>query len=244
MVMSDRLSKLVAHLEHSIELPTVHLGPEHDYASLPLCVIDAVYSIGVNYIGTRNTVLKWCEFAGWPRLLSDGGPEHTISQVMEMISTSSDEDLADDVFRNRQRTSTRNGILKSRAVRKFAEVLQWGNVERFSDIRSDEAVERVEPGIMKITGQSSGISFDYFMILVGSDEYIKADRMICRFVADALGQTAISPSEAKRLFLDAATELKCEHPNVTPRALDHAVWNFQRAKEQTMRATHNCRQQS
>lgn len=242
--MSDALSNLLTHIKRSINLSAIQLGSEHDYSSLPLCVIDAVYSIGVNYTGTRNTVRKWCDFAGWPMLLSDGGPEHSVSEFLEMIGNFTDRQLAEKVFRNLQRTSSRSGELKSWAVRKFAEVLQSEKVEIFSDIRSDEVVERVEPRIKKIKGQSSGISFDYFMILCGSDDYIKADRMVCGFVANALDRTSVSPAEAKRLLTDAASELSREHPNVTPRSLDHAVWNFQRAENQTKRTTSNCREQS
>lgn len=241
-VMQDSLRKVIAHVERNIVLPAVHLGPEHDYASLPLCVIDAVYSIGVNYTGTRNTVKRWCQFAGWKMLRSEGGPEHTISDFLQSINGLSDEHLAAEVFHNRQRTSSKSGRLKSEAVRKFAEVLGGQRVETFAGMRSDDAVSRVEPMIKLIAGQKSGISFDYFMILAGSDEYIKADRMVCRFIADALGVSAIKPEDAKGLFLAAAGKLRRDYPNVTPRALDNAVWNFQRGGRRDAQANTTCRE--
>mgnify|MGYP003466554474 CR=1 FL=1 len=38
----------------------VELGDEYFYASLPLCVIDAVYSIGVRYGSVRNVIRRYC----------------------------------------------------------------------------------------------------------------------------------------------------------------------------------------
>ena len=34
------------------------------YQSLPLCVIDTVFSIGARYTSTRNTVLRFCTYFG------------------------------------------------------------------------------------------------------------------------------------------------------------------------------------
>jgi len=238
--MLTDLQKLLAHTEQNISLPTVSLGPEHDYACLPLCVIDAVYSIGVNYTGTKNTVVRWCEYHHWPRLRTETNYEYTISEFLDLMNRFTCEELAERVFRNRQRTSARSGVLKSAAVREFAEVLQSERVERLSDMRSDGAVARVEPRIKQIKGQSSGISFDYFMILAGSDEYIKADRMICRFVADALRSNSVKPREARDLFLSAANVLRRQYPNVTPRALDHAVWDFQRGRQPANKMLARC----
>ncbi len=42
-------------------LEPLPLPSEFYYPSLPLCIIDAVYSIGVTYTSTRKTVIRFCE---------------------------------------------------------------------------------------------------------------------------------------------------------------------------------------
>ena len=42
-----------------LPLAGARLSDEYYYDSLPQCVIDAVYSIGVNYKSTRNTVIRY-----------------------------------------------------------------------------------------------------------------------------------------------------------------------------------------
>jgi len=45
------------------------LGPEYSYHSLPLCVIGAVFSIGVRYRNAQNAVESWCvaQRPNWPK---------------------------------------------------------------------------------------------------------------------------------------------------------------------------------
>jgi hypothetical protein len=237
--MENELEKLLEHIKAEIDLDRdTALGPEYFYASLPLCVIDAVYSIGVKYTGTRNTVVRWCKHEHWPEFRNGAHHEHSMADFLTVLRRYTDEQLARDVFGNLQRTSSRSGKLKSTAVRKFAEVLSSERIERFVDMRSDDAVERVEPRIKsEVPGQSSGISFDYFMMLAGSDDYIKADRMICRFVAHALGKGAENPERARKLLFQVTQLLRQHHGNLTPRTLDHAIWKYQSSKDRSAART-------
>lgn len=57
-----QLPGLVAEAARTkLNLAGARLRDEHFYASLPLCVIDAVFSIGVKYEGTKRTVIRWAE---------------------------------------------------------------------------------------------------------------------------------------------------------------------------------------
>jgi hypothetical protein len=57
--------------------------------------------------------------------------------------------------------------------------------------------------IETIPGQGSGISFKYFSMLAGNGNYVKPDRMVKRFVADALSikQDDVSDDFAERLLI-------------------------------------------
>ena len=65
-------------------------------------------------------------------------------------------------------------------------------------------------------------------MLCGAHDLIKPDRMIYRFLFDALGRTP-GPSEAQDLLTDACRLLQASFPALTPRALDGLIWQYQRA---------------
>jgi hypothetical protein len=67
----------------------------------------------------------------------------------------------------------------------------------------------------------------YFFMLAGDDQLVKPDRMVLRFLAAALGRN-VTLKEAQGLVAQACEILALEHPHLTPRALDHAIWHYQR----------------
>lgn len=87
----------------------------------------------------------------------------------------------------------------------------------------------LEADILAIPGQRSGISLSYFWMLVGDENGVKPDRMILGFLQERLDRP-VSLTEAAD-FIRAL----CQHPTLlpyqlTPRRLDHAIWNWQRSK--------------
>src|SRR5713226_7094466 len=163
--MSVNLNELVADAARKkLDLANAQLRDEHFYASLPLCVIDAVFSIGVKYVGTKRTVVRWAkaQTPEWPMDRRKTGREHTISEFINALSAFNSEQLAENIFANRQRTSSRSGILKAEAVRLFAKALQKANIETFTDIENEEKLEYADLLVKQIQGQ--GLSFDYFAL--------------------------------------------------------------------------------
>jgi hypothetical protein len=218
-----------------LDLKAASLGPEYSYASLPLCVIDAVYSIGVRYSSTQRTVENWClsQHPPWLIYRSVGAPEHSMDKFVELLAGQNFETLAEHTFKNRQRTSSRGGILKAEAVYRFAKVLVDLRISAFGDTEDLARNQTAEERVRDIPGQGSGISFSYFFMLAGSPGFVKADRMICRFVARALKIPSVAPGVAQKLVVAASAELNAEVPSLTPRLLDHEIWKYQRRVERT-----------
>jgi hypothetical protein len=226
---TDAIRMLADFIEET-GLQPVPLPKEFFYASLPLCVIDAVFSIGVTYSSTRNTVVRFSERQGWAL-----GPvedrrhgEKTVGDFLACYAGLSPDEAADQLFGNRQRTSSRSGILKAEAVQRFAIALQESGIEDFADL-TDERLAATEAAIRQIPGQKSGISFDYFRMLAGDDNLIKPDRMVQRFIARAIGDAPekVGPDRARGLLQGAVTELNARGANWSPRGLDHEVWAHQ-----------------
>lgn len=227
MTNSD-LSELVAQAARGkLDLANARLD-DNSYGCLPLCVIDAVFSIGARYASTKRVPVSWArsQNPSWPIERSQTEVERTVSEFIRAMSLFTDDELADGIFKNRQRTSAQNGILKSTAVREFALALQAAGIDRFDDLVDEHRLKQAEGLVRSIKGQRSGTSFDYFLILSGKD-LVKADRMVCRFVATASQLPKVSPLEAKNAVIGAANILGLEFPNVSTRVLDHAIWQYE-----------------
>lgn len=236
MFSASPASKLANHIEQS-GLGVPALADEYRYASLPLCVVDAVFSIGVRYASTQKVVANFCEYTGWTRFASSrearGAGGRGLPDMVTLYDTLGIEGMADTVFQNRQRTSSRSGILKAEAVLLYCRALTEAGVKTFGDFDQDRR-EYAEAIILGLPGQSSGIAFDYFMMLAGDDNLIKPDRMVQRYVGNALKLDAIpQPRQAAILVRLAARDLCQRGHQWTPLHLDYAIWRFQSGKAST-----------
>lgn len=227
-----------------LELTGAELRDAHYYASVPLCVIDAVFSIGVRYSNAARAVQRFAahQEPKWPvfdrrRMTSEAVPEKTVACLIAALEGRAPVDTAEMIFKNHQRTSPRNGILKSQAVHEFAKALSHSGIEVFEDLTDDRKIATARGQVLRIKGQNSGISFDYFLLLAGSDNHVKADRMLRRFVSRAKGGPDVAPSElnveqkeAFEAVVAAAHLLKRDFPSMTPRLLDSLIWAHERAQ--------------
>jgi len=240
--MNKDVEKLIVHIRRTLtDLSAPWSGTEYEYASLPLCVIDAVFSLGVRYESTQRTVHEWCLKYRWEESRTKASSEHTTNDFLKILEAYGNrwEDIASEVFNNRQRTSSRSGILKAEAVYKFSKTLQLFGIQTFADILNLKSHDALGEAIKSIPGQASGLSFHYFLILTGYPNAVKADRMVRRFVANALGVHDVALEQAKDLVIAASKSLQSEFHNLTPSLLDNKIWKYQR--DQDITAPANCR---
>jgi hypothetical protein len=66
-------------------------------------------------------------------------------------------------------------------------------------------------------------------MLAGTDDLIKPDRMILRFL-ESLGIKSITLNESQVLFNNVVEQMNSSGFNLTPRKLDNLVWNYQRQR--------------
>ena len=73
LTMDDLSRQMLSRLASLIEAETgalsVKLPREYSYKSLPMALVDAVFSIGVKYRAVENTVERFCLYQspGWAR---------------------------------------------------------------------------------------------------------------------------------------------------------------------------------
>jgi hypothetical protein len=204
------------------------------WGHLSLCVLDSTFSINARYdaivaplvhryaewAGLSSTIFRGEELAGQ---VSPRNDEQTLSAFLESTSGMTDEDFAREVLRNRNRTSSRNGILKSEASRRIAQTFVDEQVETLADVSALLAdldrVKAVEAKLARIPGSGTqGIRTGYIWMTAGDDSHVKPDRHILRWLREIL-QRNVTVLEARALLTDSAQDL-----GLTPWAVDHAIW--------------------
>lgn len=222
------VDKLVQACERLFELDSLALSDAYYYSSLPLCVIDAVFSIGVKYTSTENTVRRYCEYfqvKKYDRNRTSTKMQHSISEFIANIEKIGIARSADIVFKNHQRTSAKNGILKAEAVLLFAKILQKYGIETFKDLHAKGLSEEAESELRQIPGQRSGLSLQYFYMLSGDDTLAKPDRHILRFIHQHTGKVP-TMREAQELMTQTVAKLKNRYLNLNVRLLDYTIWDY------------------
>lgn len=239
------MSKIICN---DIDLKDMVLPEEYFYNSLTFCVIDAVFSINAHYTSTTNVVNRYAEHFDLKKYRSrdlEGYPkkeeQESLDDLIKRIKNKSDkyiECFTKKVFKNKQRTSPSHGMLKTKAVYKFSKVLVESGIHTFNDIKKLFCCSKeIECKIKDIKGQGSGLSFTYFLMLVGNDNLIKPDRMILGYLKDRIKiiknkkNIKVCPKEANTILSRCCEILKEDYKELTLRKLDYKIWEFQRKKK-------------
>jgi hypothetical protein len=229
--MRNEIFQVAEYCRTHLDLDEDILDSEGYYNSLPLSIIDTIFSIGAKYESTELAVKRFCVFFGLKRLSEvrypDPALQLSISEFLNFYERFGIRRMADEVFQNRQRTSTRNGILKADAVYRVSKLLHYFQVEYLQDVQKILADPLFEAAYKAIPGQTSGISLRYFYMLVGSEDFIKPDRMIARFLEAATHRTMTTP-QMHDILTGVVKLLSKDYPELTPRRLDHMIWRYQR----------------
>jgi hypothetical protein len=229
--MND-VEKLVRHV--CARLDDLNAASDDDayaYAAVPFCVIDAVFSLGVRYESAWRTVSEWGTRYQWEMCRWRATETHTTTDFMLILEPYkiSFEDMACEVFNNRQRTSPKSGLLKAEAVYKFSSALQQFGVETLDDALTCQTDSGLRNTVESIPGQRSGLSYNYFLMLAGHEDAVKADRMVRGFVSCAI-ERRVTERQAEELVRRACALLKPKFPRLTPSLLDNEIWKYQRNK--------------
>ena len=171
------------------------------WCHLSLCVIDAVFSVGARYGSTWRAARRYAERAGLepvtaPAASVAAGDHATTEQTLDKFRADTTE-LSDDAFAdllgNRQRTSSRGGILKAMAVRQYVEVLTEHQVETLRDVSTllgdHMRVKEVEAALARVRGHGSEPASRIFGFS-GDDHHVKADRMVLGWTSQSSWPTS------------------------------------------------------
>ncbi|WP_409429289.1 hypothetical protein [Mycobacterium sp. SMC-11] len=203
-------------------------APQGYRDGLALCIVDSIQSTGVKYSSVEKVVDRYRDY----RRTQGGDPKR--DGVPELLATFEElggPDCWAKEIGNRNRTSTRGGVLKAEAIRYAAQALATEGVETTGALRDatgdEDRLARLGTAWRAVVGQRSGITWHYVQMLAGI-QGVKPDRMICRFVADSLTvpRKTMTTEFAGAIVTAAATAM-----GVSPTDLDHAIWQWQRVRK-------------
>lgn len=204
------------------------------YSCVGLCALDAVFSIQSRYNSVVSPLIdRFCDLIGIPRrandphtLPTDG--QITITELTNRLEGFTPDSLAETI-NNRQRTSSKSGILKADAFLRYLQVFQQFGVDTYQDVnRLVEENPAFEAAIRQIPGQN--VAVDYFFMLAGDTDGVKVDTHLRRFVRNAVGRD-LPTDEVKELFRQAVQYYRQHgYPKMTARHLDHIVWSWQKSQ--------------
>jgi hypothetical protein len=207
---------------------------EDYFSSAAFCVMNSIFSINTKYEAVLNALNRFCKHFDLTLAHNVNGQippikkQKSVSEIYNLIKDIDVNSLAADIFQNRQRTSTTNGILKADACVRFLKIVKDFDVEYYQDVPKLIDNETFEDCIKRIPGQNSGTSLKYFFMLTGSKDQIKPDRMVLGFIKDATGLT-LSASDALTLVRQTVEDLKKKgYKHLSARHLDNLIWNYQR----------------
>lgn len=192
--------------------------PEGYPNSLGLCVIDSLWSIGINYKTVENVLGKYLLARGFKdKSLCTDGP----TEVLDWINTQVvDSDYLPVAIKlgSKNRTSSKSGILKAEVVADACRLLIENKINDCSQfIIADDEMKSLWK---QLVGQSSGVSFRYLLMLAGKPGY-KPDRMIRKFVK----RYAPSFNEnVEGLFTEVENRLRGQLPSIDWTIIDHRMW--------------------
>lgn len=224
--MEVNINKIVEKIEQ-IQQIKEDLPDEYYYTCLPLCLIDAIFSIGAKYKSTKNAVVYFAENNGIHLDRRTGASDYTIDDFLARFDECNSEDfseVAKHLFNNRQMTSTKNGIRKAEAVKRCALVFQKHGIQTIQDFQK-KMTDKIESQYKEVPGQGSGISLTYLKMLSGNDKLIKPDRHVLRFF-DGNYEDKNDREQAQKIVNQVVIELKPKYPDITARKVDYMIWNY------------------
>ena len=219
-----------------LPLANAKLSKAYYYQSLPFCIIDSIFSLGVKYSQVEKVVRNFSAYSQWSLFREFGSdfPPQTnqkyVSDLLDFYSTTNSPEI--DLFDNRcfaNPSSKNGGVLKASLVGQFAAVLKGEGIETFQDLRAFANQEVVDEKLSCLPALKSKVAIRYFRMLAGDDEQVKPDRMVLRFIAEATGKN-VTPDVAALLIQESCNILKSTFPALSPRLLDHEIWKYQRSK--------------
>lgn len=204
---------------------TLDPAPPPGYAHLPLCVVDAIFSIRANDTSARHAVQRYAGRFGVPDVGfedRDGSTEIGLDQLVAALDGYDEDDLV-DLFCDNHRLAAR---LKAAAVPRAAATLVAAGIVRTGDLadprRDPDGAAAQEATWREVPG--CGATNWHTVLTSAGIPDARPRTPVQRWVEDAVG-SEVAPQRAGDLLDELARELRIDRAT-----LDHTVARYQRQR--------------
>lgn len=208
------LRSLQAAISTDLGDPSEWDAPVEFPNSLALCALNSVYSLRSHSTAGQRVLARYRAFR--PSADTDSGPD----LIEAMDSAGGPEAFARDVLQNDSKLPGTNRLrtvgIHEALTRLAAPEIR---VTTAAQLRAAAEDKRAEQAWRSVSGLGP-LSWSFFLMNAGVNHQSKPDVMVQRYISRALKATnSLTADKAKQLIESAAAELQ-----VTPRALDRAIW--------------------
>lgn len=208
------LNRFVEYCKNTLDFEQILIMPE--YKSLPLCIIDCIYSLRTKYEPTTVRIVQRYADA---YLKGDITGEDTLKDFMQYIDEVGYQGFAENILNNKQLLANK---LKSEICYEIARKLLLLGINTLEDFRNYKEFELIEIVLSSIKGVGAA-AINYLFMLAGDQNRCKLDVHLEHFIKDATGAT-LNNEEVQRLFKEAVSLLKIDYPGMTVMRLDGIIW--------------------
>ena len=199
----------------------------YSYQSLPICIIDCVYSLRAKYFKVTIPIVK--RYAAIYMNSDPHASGDTISDFLcHVHEVGGPQAFADKIIKNHQVLGGKAKIPKEEVCVKIAQYLSYLHIDSLEDFQQFESQELLEIVLRAVKGLGDA-GVNYLFMLAGDADRCKPDVHIHRCVQDACG-VPISNEDCQSLFTDTVAILQKEYPSLTVRKLDGIIWRKYQAQ--------------
>ncbi len=224
-------------LNKMLEAISASIGSKETWPTYPggypqeveAALLDSVFSLSAVYgspeTGARAVVKRWREHVGRPL--------NSLSGLVADVDGAGGSEEFRTILKNNAVAvpNSKDQPTKAAAVYGVARTLTEFGVDSADDVRAKNAED--PKGLYRAITKERGVGeagATYFLMLLGI-QGVKADVMIRRFAARALGVAEVEPSQSQNLVAAAAKSL-----GVDMLSLDYAIWDYESRRSRTQRS--------
>lgn len=216
------IKEFADYCENNFDL--INFKGAYDYKSLPICLIDCIYSLRAKYFAvcvpvTDRYVKKYMNN-------NRSAEGDTLKDFINRVDAEGGcIEFADNVLKNKQKLVQR---YKSEICYEIAQTLIGLNVNTLAEFKAGNP-ELIEKTVKSIRGVGPA-AINYLFMLAGDQNRCKPDVHIHRCTKDALGKD-VSDNECQELCKGAVEILKINYPSLTVRKLDNIIWQVYQSRK-------------
>ena len=221
----SELDQVIDEVVRAFHLDNIELTDEFFPAHLPVVLMDAIFParLGQGELPAAFSE-RYCRHFGIARTRTDrwnpppAREQESLGDLIRRCDEYGPDTIDSKVFGIRRRRPGQ-GVTKTTNVLRAATVLRNIGIDVLQDVSAHHADE-IHDALLSLPGFGDCTARRVLMYS-GSDDFVRGDVRVRRFVARAIGRKPISAAEAEALVREAAHEMI-----VSPRFLDQEIWRY------------------